>query len=96
MADVKSSQAPAGRPAVVPVDRDLLGQVKVRVTARLGEGETTVGKLTSLVEGDVLVLESSLADAVDLYVEGALVARGEIVAVGDNYAVRITEIASSS
>ncbi|SFG54088.1 flagellar motor switch protein FliN [Novosphingobium sp. CF614] len=82
------------RPQVVPLNQELLGHVRVRLSARLGQGEVTVARLMSLAKGDVVVLEASLADAVDLYVADALVARGEIVAVGDNYGVRITEIAS--
>lgn len=82
------------RPQVIPVSQELLGQVRVSLSARLGKGEMTVARLMSLAKGEIVVLEASLADSVDLYLDDALVARGEIVAVGDNYGVRITEVAS--
>jgi flagellar motor switch protein FliN/FliY len=54
----------------------------------------TVEDLMGLKTGAVVALETGLADHVDLYLNDALVARGEIVVVGSKYGVRITELAS--
>ncbi len=52
----------------------------------------TVEQLMALKQGSVVTLEASLADRVELFLNDALVARGEIVAVGDKFGVRIVEI----
>jgi len=81
---------------IVPIDNALLSGVEVRLDALLGRGKMTAADLMGLTAGAVVTLENSLADHVELYLNDALVARGEIVAVGDNYGVRITEIAPIS
>lgn len=78
--------------ALVPINSDLLKDVGVSLEARLGRSEITVADLTALKAGSVLTLDRSLADHVDLYLNGALIARGEIVAVGEAYGVRIVDI----
>jgi flagellar motor switch protein FliN/FliY len=81
---------------MVPIDNELLRGVEVKLDALLGRGRMTAEELMSLSKGSVVTLENSLADHVELYLNEALVARGEIVAVGDHFGVRITEIAPAS
>ena len=50
-------------------------------------------QMMALEKGSVVTLETGLADHVDLFLNDALIARGEIVAVGDKYGVRIVEVA---
>ncbi|WP_157215373.1 flagellar motor switch protein FliN [Flavisphingomonas formosensis] len=85
----------AAKPGLVAIDRTLFDDVKVEVEARLGSAELTIQALMALGAGSVLPLDRDIADPVDLYVNGACVARGEIVAVGDRFGIRIVEIASS-
>jgi flagellar motor switch protein FliN/FliY len=77
---------------LVAINSDLLRDVRVSIEARLGRTDLTVAQLTALKTGSVVTLETSLADHVELYLNGVLVARGEIVAVGEVYGVRITDI----
>lgn len=81
---------------IVPIDNELLRGVEVRLDALLGRGRMTAQALMSLSKGSVVPLENSLADHVELYLNDALIARGEIVAVGDHFGVRIVEIAPVS
>lgn len=94
--DIKSGEVDVGtsRRGMVPINSDLLRGVRISLDARLGRAGMTVEEMMALQKGSVVTLETGLADHVDLYLENALVARGEIVAVGDNYGVRIVEIAS--
>lgn len=78
-----------------PIDGDLLRDIPVTLDARLGQAEMTVAELMALKSGSVVTLDRSVADHVDLHLNGVLVARGEIVAVGDQFGVRIIEIASN-
>jgi flagellar motor switch protein FliN len=73
---------------------DLIEHVKVRVTVSLGETEIPISRLFSLAGGDVLALDREADAPVDIRVNDRLVARGSLVAVGDQFGVRITEIES--
>ncbi len=81
---------------LVPIAQDLIGGVRVVLEARLGEAAMTVEDLLALKNGSVVTLETGLADMAELYLNGALVARGEIVAVSDNYGIRIVDLASDT
>lgn len=83
-------------PKLAPINSDLFRGVKVSLEVRLGESPMTIEEIMALKSGSVVTLEASLADHVELYLNDTLVARGEIVAVGDKYGVRIVEIAPAS
>jgi flagellar motor switch protein FliN/FliY len=78
----------------VPIDQALIRDVRVEVEARLGRTELSVESLMALKAGSIVTLETGLADHVDIYLNNARVARGEIVAVGDCFGVRIVELAA--
>ncbi|HZZ37019.1 MAG TPA: FliM/FliN family flagellar motor switch protein [Caulobacteraceae bacterium] len=61
--------------------------------ALLGRVSLSVSELLQLRAGSVLTLETGLQDLVELRLNDAAVARGEIVAVEDNFGVRIVEVA---
>jgi flagellar motor switch protein FliN/FliY len=67
--------------------------VSVTLEARLGETTMAVADLLGLRSGAVLSLDRRIDDPVDLYLNGALVARGEIVTVDNMFGVRIVEVA---
>jgi flagellar motor switch protein FliN/FliY len=71
---------------------ELLRNMKVRMTASVGRCELTVKELFDLREGSVIVLDRDTSAPVDIILEGKVVARGMLVAVGDNFGVSITEI----
>jgi flagellar motor switch protein FliN/FliY len=73
---------------------DLVEHVKVRVSVSLGETEIPISRLFSLAGGDVLALDREADAPVDIRVNDRVVARGVLVAVGDQFGVRITEIES--
>ena len=52
----------------------------------------TVGELLAAKESQVLTLDRSVSQPVDLVLEGHVVARGQLVAVGSQFAVRLTEL----
>jgi flagellar motor switch protein FliN/FliY len=71
---------------------DLIGHVKVKLTVALGAAEVTIGKLFSLSPNDVVTLDRSVEAPVDIRLNEKIVARGTLVAVGDNFGVRVTDI----
>lgn len=86
-------EAETGAP-LVPPDSPLLKDLKVTIEARLGEAVLPLAELLALRTGAVLDLDTRLNEPVELYLNDALVGRGEIVAVDDRFGVRITEIAA--
>ena len=66
---------------------------EVSLEAFVGEAKLTVAELNAMKPGSSLTLDAALNRAVDLKLNGVTVARGELVAVGDNFGVRLTEIA---
>jgi flagellar motor switch protein FliN/FliY len=72
---------------------DMLGDVEMAVTAVLGRTRLSVRHLLGLAVGHVVELDRTADSAVDLLVNGTLVARGEVVVIDDEFGVRITEIA---
>lgn len=79
--------------ATVAPTNGLTESVDVRVEAFLGDTLLTIGDLNRLKDNDVIPLSTTLADPVELRVNGVRIARGELVSVGDQFAVRIIEIA---
>jgi flagellar motor switch protein FliN len=86
------SAAAAQPKSVVSVDDGLLADVEVDLTAVLGQGRMTVAQLKALKSGTVVTLDESVADQADLLLNGKRIARGEIVMVGDQFGIRITEL----
>jgi flagellar motor switch protein FliN len=80
------------RSSVVGERLDLVGHVKVRLAVTLGTAELTIDKLFSLAANDVVSLDRDLEAPVDVRLNDKVIARGTLVAVGDNFGVRITEI----
>ncbi len=70
----------------------LLDHVEIGCEAVLGSGSITIGRLNAMAKGDLLTLDRSPADPVDIRVNGKTIARGEIVTVDDRFAIRVTEI----
>jgi len=82
----------AGGPAL---DRlDLLRGVEMAASVELGRSTMTVNELLSLRNGSVIELDRAAGESADLFVNGRLIARGEVVVVDENYALRITQIAT--
>ena len=66
--------------------------VPVQVSAVLGRTRMEVGELLRMGPGAVLELDRRVGEAIDIYVNNRLVARGEVVLVEDKLGVTMTEI----
>jgi flagellar motor switch protein FliN/FliY len=66
--------------------------VPVNISAVLGRAHLTVAQLLKLNQGSVLELDRKVGEAIDIYVNNRLVARGEVVIVDDRLGVTMTEI----
>jgi flagellar motor switch protein FliN/FliY len=73
-------------------DLEAVFDVPVQVSAVLGRARMDVGELLRLGPGAVLELDRKVGEAIDIYVNNRLVARGEVVLVEDKLGVTMTEI----
>lgn len=71
---------------------DVLMNVPLQVTAELGKAKMSVAEVLKLGSGAIVELDRLAGGPIDLLVNDKLVARGEVVAVDDNFGVRITEL----
>ena len=66
--------------------------VPVNISAVLGKAHVSVAQLMKLGAGSVLELDRKVGEAIDIFVNNRLVARGEVVVVEDRLGVTMTEI----
>jgi len=67
-------------------------EIPVQISAVLGRATMQVSQLLKLGRGAVVELDRKVGEAIDIYVNNRLVARGEVVVVDDRLGVTMTEI----
>ena len=81
--------------AAAPGDNiHLLMDVTVPVAIELGSTQMSLREVLKLGPGSLVKLERAVGDPVDILVNGELVGRGEVVVVGDQFGIRVTELLS--
>lgn len=92
-----------GQPTATPADLALadlglgaFGAITVRLAIEVGGVRMKLADMLKLAAGQVHVLDRRVDQPVDVLVSERLVARGEIVAVGEKFGVRITEVLPGS
>ena len=73
----------------------LLMNVPLNVTVEIGSSKRKVKEILDFTQGTIIELERQAGAPVDVIVNGNLIARGDVVVIDDNFAVRITEIIKS-
>jgi flagellar motor switch protein FliN/FliY len=71
---------------------DALLHVPLRMTARLGSCRLTISEILKLGNGSVVELDRGAGEPIDLLANDRCIARGEIVAVDDRFAIRIVQL----
>ncbi len=70
----------------------LVGNVKVKVRAVIGDAEITVSELFALKENSSIKLNALANAPIDLYLDDKLIAKGDLVVIDDSFGIKITEI----
>jgi flagellar motor switch protein FliN/FliY len=68
--------------------------VKLTLTVELGRAEVPIKKVLELTRGSVIELDKIAGEPVELFANGKLIAKGEVVVIEDNFGLRITSISS--
>ena len=71
---------------------DLIGEVEMDLRIELGRTQMKLSEVLQLRPGSVVALDKLAGDPVDVYANGRLIARGEVLVMNDNFCVRITEL----
>ena len=71
---------------------DLLAGVSLRVSVEVGSTSMTLADLLSMTEGSVVELDRAANELLDIYANGTLIARGEIVNVDGRYGIQVAEV----
>jgi flagellar motor switch protein FliN/FliY len=69
-----------------------LGAIEVRLSVEVGAARLTLSELTSLVPGAVFELDRRSDERIDIFVNDRLLAKGEVVTIGDRFGVRILDL----
>jgi flagellar motor switch protein FliN/FliY len=86
--DLLDAPAMAG----LPHPLSALEEVELDLRIELGRTELLIEEVLQLREGTVVPLDKLAGDPVDIFVNGRLIARGEVLVLNDNFCVRIAEI----
>ena len=93
----ETEQPPAAEPAVSssPASAEnlrVLENIDVMLSVEVGNTELKIRDLLRLNEGSVIELDRLAGDPLDIMVNGTMIAKGEVVMVGERFGVRFTEI----
>jgi flagellar motor switch protein FliN len=81
--------------AKVDQNFDLLAGVSLRVSVEVGATSMRLVDLLKVDEGSVVALDRQANDLLDIFANGTLIAKGEIVTIENRYGIRVTEIVSN-
>ncbi|MDI1275608.1 flagellar motor switch protein FliN [Polaromonas sp.] len=101
------SSTPAGERVFQPIqgnagfdiakgDIDRVLDVPVQLTAELGRTRITIKSLLQLSQGSVVELDGLAGQPMDVFINGYLIAQGEVVVVNDKFGIRLTDIITPS
>ncbi|MFZ5757635.1 MAG: flagellar motor switch protein FliN [Pseudomonadota bacterium] len=84
----------AGTDAATEMNLEVILDVPVVMSLEVGRARIPIRSLLHLNQGSVVELEREAGEPLDIYVNGTLVAHGEVVVVNDRFGVRFTDIVS--
>ena len=73
---------------------DVILDVPVTLSLEVGRARLPIRNLLQLNQGSVVELERGACESLDVFVNGTLIGRGEVVTVGERFGVRMTELVS--
>jgi flagellar motor switch protein FliN len=77
-------------------DMNLVMDIPVVITVELGRAKLPIKQILQLAQGSVIELDALAGEPMDVYVNGCLIAQGEVVVMGEKFGVRLTDIVTPS
>ena len=78
------------------LDLDVILDVPVTLSLEVGRARLPIRNLLQLNQGSVVELERGAGESLDVFVNGTLIAHGEVVVINDRFGVRLTDVVSPS
>ncbi|MEO8722400.1 MAG: flagellar motor switch protein FliN [Sphingobium sp.] len=94
MSDALKIDNAVGRIANSP-QYHMLASIPVRLTVEVGSTSLRLSEIMDLSEGSVVELDRQADELLDIMVNGALIARGEVVTVNGRYGIRVVDVANT-
>ena len=79
-----------------PVGTDVFSNIPVNVSVELGRSVVSLKEIFEFTEGSIVELDRLVGEPLDLVVNGQIVAKGEVVAIDNNFGLRIKSIVSKT
>lgn len=83
-------------PSSIASEIDMVMDIPVQMSVELGRTRLTIKNILQLGQGSVVELDGLAGEPMDIYVNGYLIAQGEVVVVDEKYGIRITDIITPS
>jgi flagellar motor switch protein FliN/FliY len=75
---------------------DMILDIPVQIAVELGRTKITIKNLLQLAHGSVVELDAMAGEPLSVFVNGTLIAQGEVVVVNDKFGIRLTDIVTPS
>ena len=92
--DPLTAEAGPGANPGADLNLDVILDVPVSLSLEVGRTRIPIRNLLQLNQGSVVELERGAGEPLDVYVNGTLIAQGEVVVVNDRFGVRLTDVVS--
>src|SRR3990170_3299742 len=89
-----SEPAPMSAAATAEVNLDVILDVPVTLSMEVGRTRIPIRNLLQLNQGSVVELDRAAGEPLDVFVNGTLVAHGEVVVVNEKFGIRLTDVIS--
>lgn len=73
---------------------DVVLDIPVTLSMEVGRSRISIRNLMQLNQGSVVELERATGEPLDVYVNGTLIAHGEVVVINDKFGIRLTDVIS--
>ena len=95
-APLDNLQADAAPAASADVNLDVVLDIPVTLSLEVGRSRISIRNLLQLNQGSVVELDRATGEPFDIYVNGTLIAHGEVVVVNEKFGIRLTDIVTPS
>jgi flagellar motor switch protein FliN/FliY len=92
--ELRDTGAAATAESGARIDLDLLMDVQVTLSVEIGRARLPIKDLLALNQGSIVSLDRSVGEALDLMVNGTLIARGEVVESDGQFGLRLLDVVS--
>jgi flagellar motor switch protein FliN/FliY len=94
LSELRPDPPAAAAAASGEMNLDVVLDLPVTLSLEVGRSRISIRNLLQLTQGSVVELDRAAGEPLDVYVNGTLVAHGEIVVVNDKFGIRLTDVIS--